>query len=390
MNIKSLLLGSAAALTAASGAHAADAVMAAAAEPEAVEYVRVCDAYGAGYFYIPGTQTCLRISGYMRYDINAGDALGLTALDRRSNRWRVNAPDLLPPDADLDYHDTWNKRARFTLRTHTASETELGTLRTYTETRFQWDSNKNDTHIFEEEDDRDHGWGAFAQNDPVTLNFGYIELGGLRIGKDETAFRTYLGYAGSVINDDVIESEGYDTTLISYTFAAGNGISAIVSLEQGSDWWTIDSYMPHVVVGAKWVQGWGSFGVVGGYDSNVEEYAIKARADLNVTDEISLFVMGGWQTDGGYDHYQDNFYASWGGDWIGWIGGTYKFDPQTSFNAQFSYDDAKQMAAVANVAYELVPGLVITPEVLYVKSSKDLTGDDEDSWNGTLRFQRSF
>ncbi|MFT4182552.1 MAG: porin, partial [Rhizobium sp.] len=49
MNIKSLLLGSAAALAAVSGAHAADAVVA--AEPEPLEYVRICDAYGAGYFF---------------------------------------------------------------------------------------------------------------------------------------------------------------------------------------------------------------------------------------------------------------------------------------------------------------------------------------------------
>ncbi|MDG3580708.1 porin, partial [Rhizobium sp. YJ-22] len=53
MNIKSLLLGSAAALAAVSGAQAADAIVA--AEPEPMEYVRVCDAYGTGYFYIPGT-----------------------------------------------------------------------------------------------------------------------------------------------------------------------------------------------------------------------------------------------------------------------------------------------------------------------------------------------
>ncbi|MCR2213552.1 porin, partial [Salmonella enterica] len=70
MNIKSLLLGSAAALVAVSGAQAADAIVA--PEPEAVEYVRVCDAYGAGYFYIPGTETCLRISGYVRMQAAAG------------------------------------------------------------------------------------------------------------------------------------------------------------------------------------------------------------------------------------------------------------------------------------------------------------------------------
>jgi len=70
MNIKSLLLGSAAALAVVSGAQAADAIVA--AEPEAVEYVRVCDAYGTGYFYIPGTETCLKIEGYIRFQVNAG------------------------------------------------------------------------------------------------------------------------------------------------------------------------------------------------------------------------------------------------------------------------------------------------------------------------------
>ncbi len=64
MNIKSLLLGSAAALAAVSGAHAADAIVAADAEP--MEYVRVCDAYGKGYFYIPGTETCLKVGGMLR------------------------------------------------------------------------------------------------------------------------------------------------------------------------------------------------------------------------------------------------------------------------------------------------------------------------------------
>src|ERR1041384_1050910 len=66
MNIKSLLLGSAAALAVVSGAQAADAVVA--AEPEPKEYVRVCDAYGTGFFYIPGTETCLKIGGHLRFE----------------------------------------------------------------------------------------------------------------------------------------------------------------------------------------------------------------------------------------------------------------------------------------------------------------------------------
>ena len=50
-------------MVAVSGAQAADAIV---VEPEPVEYVRICDAYGSGFFYIPGTETCIRFSGYVR------------------------------------------------------------------------------------------------------------------------------------------------------------------------------------------------------------------------------------------------------------------------------------------------------------------------------------
>ncbi|SFJ21703.1 Porin subfamily protein, partial [Phyllobacterium sp. CL33Tsu] len=61
MAIRRLFLISGAVLVTTS-AYAADAVVV--AEPEPVEYVRVCDAYGAGFFYIPGTETCLKVNGY--------------------------------------------------------------------------------------------------------------------------------------------------------------------------------------------------------------------------------------------------------------------------------------------------------------------------------------
>ncbi len=80
MNIKSLLIGSAAALAAVSGAQAADAIVA--AEPEPLEYVRVCDAFGTGFFYIPGTETCLKFGGYIRFQTNFGrDASGTSDWD---------------------------------------------------------------------------------------------------------------------------------------------------------------------------------------------------------------------------------------------------------------------------------------------------------------------
>src|SRR5258707_2316545 len=60
--IKSLLLGSAAGLVAVAGAQAADLPV----KAKPVEYVKVCRLYGAGFWYVPGTDTCLKVGSYVR------------------------------------------------------------------------------------------------------------------------------------------------------------------------------------------------------------------------------------------------------------------------------------------------------------------------------------
>ncbi len=379
MKLKSLLLGSAAALAAATSAHAADAVVA--PEPEAVEYVRVCDAYGAGYFYIPGTETCLRVSGYVRYDVSGGDNVyGRGFVDR---------------DGSVDTRrQSWDNKARFTLRLSTASETELGTLKTFAETRYDW--------------------GNGVEGSSGSLRFAYIQLGGLRVGLDESAFVTFPGYLGDVINDDVILAGGYRTGLISYTFAADNGFSAILSLEQGNNEdtdseygfnGTIKDYAPHVVGGVKYEQGWGRITAVAAYDARNEEWAGKVRGDLNITDRFSIWAMGGYKSmkDQYITQYDGNgnalgqvraissFYGTWGGDWAVWGGAAFKATQKATLNAQLAYDGTNTFAATANVAYELVPGFTVTPEVSYTKWSDSKSYlDGKDAWAGMVRFQRSF
>src|SRR5690349_5981009 len=61
---KHMLLGSTAALTAIASAQAADLPV----KAKPVEYVRICSLYGEGFFYIPGTDICLKVGGYVQAD----------------------------------------------------------------------------------------------------------------------------------------------------------------------------------------------------------------------------------------------------------------------------------------------------------------------------------
>src|SRR5882672_9627442 len=74
---RTLILGSAAGLFAISGAQAADLPV----KAKAVEYVRICSLYGAGFFFIPGTHTCSKLGGYCRADVtfDGGGAHGQPA-----------------------------------------------------------------------------------------------------------------------------------------------------------------------------------------------------------------------------------------------------------------------------------------------------------------------
>jgi hypothetical protein len=340
MNIKSLLLGSAAALVAATGARAADAVVV--AEPEPVEYVKVCDAYGSGFYYIPGTETCLKISGYVRADIQAGDDVY-----KGSKR------------------DTYDWRARALLRFDARSETELGTLKSFAELRYNF---KN---------------GADAET--VDLNQATIELGGFRVGAADSQFTSWTGYLGDIINDDVVAEGSYVTNQISYTFAGGNGFSAFIGAEQGNGDNLIDDYLPHIVGGAKFEQAWGAVSGVVGYDSNAEEWAGKLRVDAKFSDTISAWVLGGYKSNNGTD-----FYGTWNGDYAVWGGLTAKVSDKATVNGQVGYEDGGTIAAALNVAYELVPGFTITPEINYTKFDGARAADADDALGGILRFQRNF
>ena len=63
----SLPLAAAALLALATTAHTADLTTA-----EPVDYVKVCDAFGAGFYYSPGTDTCIKVGGYVHFGTSFG------------------------------------------------------------------------------------------------------------------------------------------------------------------------------------------------------------------------------------------------------------------------------------------------------------------------------
>lgn len=85
MNTKSFLLGFAVALAAISNAHATDAVVPDPLQRGYDSHVSACDAYGIGFISITGTDTCMRVSGQIRYEkrfsIQGHSNRGGTALD---------------------------------------------------------------------------------------------------------------------------------------------------------------------------------------------------------------------------------------------------------------------------------------------------------------------
>ncbi|MFT4182812.1 MAG: porin, partial [Rhizobium sp.] len=322
---------------------------------EPLEYVRICDAYGAGYFFIPGTETCLKIGGQVRTEGKWYDAY---------NPKRTTGT-------------LWHTRAQLSI--DTATDTEYGPLKTNTVYRFDWQDGGSTTS---------------------KLLFANISLAGFTIGKADSQYNAYIGYAGNVINDDVVNDGPYELNQLTYNYDAGNGFTAVVSLEDsnsgagatganGED--SHNHYAPDAVVGAGYKAGNFGFKIVGGYDSIVEEGAIKARVDGDFG-VFKAFLMGGWNTDGDKLNKYANASGSgtaagigWG-DWAVWGGVTVPFNDKLQANAQVAYTDSKIFAATANVRWNPVKNLQITPEVSY--TNWDSINDSQ--WAGVLRFQRSF
>ena len=187
MTMKSLLLGAAAGLVTVGAAQAADLPM---TKAEAVEYVKVCTEFGAGFFYIPGSDTCLKIGGDIRANYHSGYS---TTADN------TRAADALVFDG----------RGQIAFDARTA--TEYGTLRSF----FAINGN--------------FGNGAASS---FAVDKAYIQLGGLTAG----FAHSFFGFYDNDYGNDIFQpyyAFGQTRALLAYTAAFGGGFTATLSAEDG-------------------------------------------------------------------------------------------------------------------------------------------------------------
>jgi hypothetical protein len=204
--IKSLLLGSAAGLVAVAGAQAADLPV----KAKPVEYVKVCSLYGAGFWYVPGTDTCLKVGSYVRvqteWDANGGGIpLGFGAATGRFDRTDTN---------ELAF------RTRAALSVDLRTQTEYGTLRSYMDVGAQWSS------------DIGAADGNAAVADTLWVDRGFIQFAGFTAGRirsyfDINSFAPY-SYSNARMSGDTGALGIYG---LAYTAQLGNGITASISFE---------------------------------------------------------------------------------------------------------------------------------------------------------------
>jgi len=196
--VKSLLLGSAAGLVAMAGAQAADLPV----KAKPVEYVKVCSLYGAGYYYIPGTDICMKVGGYVRseWSYHYGSSMTTGPFVSGGDTTRVGSND-------------WVLRSRAYITNETRQQTAYGTLRTYLNVGVNYDS-------------------PAANATGFSANRAFIQIAGFTFGLATSFYDFYSAAATSYLQFPSSDTGDGGYKVWAYTAQLGNGVSATISAEE--------------------------------------------------------------------------------------------------------------------------------------------------------------
>jgi len=349
MNMKSILLGTAAGLMVASAAQAAD--LPGEPTPAAVDYVKVCDAFGTGFFYIPGTETCLKFDGRVR--VQAGTGIQYASSD---NVVRLNTD------------------ARFGVDVRSA--TELGTLRTYVRI-------------------------ATTPDSSALFDRAFIQLGYLTVGKAANFYDSFGGLAGSAIADRNWGGDDY-TQITLLADNLGGGFYAGIQAHATAPVWLRQEFdfddkkgaadFPDVeaILGIA-DQPWGSAALAAWYSNQPGDdfFSVKGGVSFKATDALTVNAtaiyldnvgLGGFNADAimiglGAEYAVSDAVSVYG------LG-------QYSFNDLDGGPDADSWGVTLGATYTIVSGLVATAEVAYDDGENNIVADND--FSGVLRLTREW
>jgi hypothetical protein len=368
---------------------------------EPVDYVRVCDAFGAGFLYIPGSETCYQLKGRIRGDYRL---YGSNAAFGGPGYYSSSGTQ-----------PGYVFRARAYFYQDTRTDTEYGLVRTYTEIWLTEDT------------------GAPLS---VFIHNAQIEFAGFKLGRTASAYDLYFGDTfNTVFKISGLGDPDFSNEIASYTATLGSGFSATLSLEDAIrrqngilDGGTVVSQagtkMPDIVGNLKVAQGWGSaqvmavahqvralrgassegemgyavgggltvnlpmlgekdrLGLQGGYASGAMKYVALRAAGPTVADGVltaggRLKLVDAWAIGGGGIHY-------WTPQLSSAIGAGY-----LDVDAPRPGTDFVNVDVQANLVYTPVKGLQFAAEVewKYVDPEK---GRDGRGLVGLVRVQRDF
>jgi hypothetical protein len=291
--VKSLLLGSAAGLVAVAGAQAADLPVKAAP----VQYVKICSLYGEGYYYVPGTDICLKVGAWVR----------------NQHYWNAASPSnginyFGAGGRNADDATRYLMRSRGQITVDGRQQTAYGTLRTYIAIGVTHDNSTAYAPA---------PTGAAASSPSIYANRAFIQFAGFTFGQavsfyDLYSTPAYSYYAGPLASD--LGDPGQ--SVAGYTAQFGGGFSATVAVESprrltilntASGAWVPGSNVanfqraiqfPDVVANLRLDQAWGVAQIMGAiHDASATYYTGTATASPVFTGEPGDKL--GWAIGGG-------------------------------------------------------------------------------------------
>ncbi|MBR1085919.1 porin [Bradyrhizobium manausense] len=243
--VKSLLLGTAAGLIAVGGAQAADLPV----KAKAVEYVKICSLYGAGFYYMPGTDTCIKFGGYLRADAIFGGA-GDYDFNKSTSSANGGSNNRLT--------NYYLSRARLDLNIDTRTATEYGVVRTYADM----------TYTYTTSDVTGSNPSAISASAPsLGLYHAFIQFAGFTLGRTVSIFdapwQSYPAGGPDTIPGGSNHVNGVNQA--AYTADFGQGITGSIALEEEttasngqSNLWNVSSgTAAQFVTGVYGANSWG-------------------------------------------------------------------------------------------------------------------------------------